>query len=262
MFTALLGMTPILTGPLLNTRYFERFGIILTAMMNSKAWYEKASGMTQFINSKKLIDWNVDKHYFKDLTAKGINIPKTLFVESGEKINLLQALDKAKRLGFTSDTYVLKPCIAGGAWHTYKFHESQWKQYDAIFCKLIENEALMLQEFQKNIVDEGEVSIMVFGGQFTHAILKKAKKGDFRVQSDYGGSVENYQPTQEEISFAIKVCKACKELPDYGRVDIFKDNDGKIALAELEIFEPELWFRFYPDAVTIMTKNIKETYFT
>ena len=96
----------------------------------------------------------------------------------------------------------------------------------------------MLQEFQKNIVEEGEISMMVFDGRFTHAVLKIAKPGDFRVQDDYGGSVHIYQPSAEEITFAENVVKACSEMPLYARVDIFKDNDGHWALAELEIFEP------------------------
>ena len=40
-------------------------------------------------------------------------------------------------------------------------------------------------------------------------------------------------------------------------VDIFKDNDGKWALAELEIFEPELWFRNRPEAALILAEIIK-----
>ena len=29
----------------------------------------------------------------------------------------------------------------------------------------------------------------MINGQFTHAVLKKAKPGDFRVQDDFGGTV-------------------------------------------------------------------------
>ena len=151
--------------------------------------------------------------------------------------------------------------IAGGAWHTYKFHVSEVVKYEDIFQKLITKEAMMLQEFQKNIVNEGEISMMCFGGKFSHAILKKAKKGDFRVQDDYGGSIEKYEPTDVEIIFAENSFAVCDEMPPYGRADIFKDNEGNIALAELEIFEPELWFRLYPKAAQLLAKQIKESCF-
>ena len=99
--------------------------------------------------------------------------------------------------------------------------------------------------------------MMVFNGKFTHAILKKAKAGDFRVQDDFGGSVSDYSPTNEEITFAENTVKACPELPIYARVDIFTDNNTKIALSELELIEPELWFRHHPEAATVLAEAIK-----
>ena len=119
----------------------------------------------------------------------------------------------------------------------------------------------MLQEFQHNIVEEGEISMMVFNGDFTHAVLKVAKQGDFRVQDDFGGSVHDFKPSEKEIEFAEKVVNAVPELPIYARVDIFKDNDGNWALAELEIFEPELWFRRNPQAAVVLAQTIKERHF-
>lgn len=233
--------------------YFDR-------MDEFTQWYAKASEQTQFINSKALIDWNIDKHYMFDLNQKGVHIPKTLFVEPGEQLSLEEAIQRAKSdLGFTTSELVLKPCIAGGARHTYKFHESDWKEYNTTFSTLIEKEAMMLQEFQKNIVQEGEVSLMLMGGQYTHAILKKAKKGDFRVQNDYGGTAELYDASTAEVDFANKVIEMTPELPIYARVDIFKDNEGAIALAELEIFEPELWFRLYPNAAKLLARSIKQS---
>lgn len=227
-----------------------------------KSWFKATKSKTKFINSKSLTDWNIDKHYLGELGRKGVHIPQTIFVESGDKTSLLQTFRKLKSLGVNTDDFVLKPCVAGGARHTYKIHISEADQYDPIFQRLIRKEAMMVQEFQYNVVKEGEISLMLFGTEFTHAILKVAKPGDFRVQDDYGGSVHQYQATTEEISFAKKVVAAAPELPDYARVDIFRDNQGNLALAELEIFEPELWFRFYPEAAVVMTKQLKHRYFS
>lgn len=234
--------------------YFERYE-------EFSNWFKATAAKTTFINSQELINWNIDKHYLKDLNEKGVNIPKTLFVEKGENLSLLTALGKAKNLGVNSDNFVLKPCVAGGARHTYRFHFSDWQKHDAIFRELISKEAMMVQEFQKNIVSEGEVSMMVFNGEYTHAVLKQAKKGDFRVQDDWGGTVHGYKPSQEEIDFSINAFEQCPEKPSYGRADIFKDNEGNIALAELEIFEPELWFRMHPEAATILAESIKKQFF-
>lgn len=235
--------------------YFDRY----TAF---KEWITQAQNHASFINSYDLVNWNIDKHYFNFLMQKGVTLPPTHFIEKSSKIDLKSALNQVQTLGFNPNKVVLKPCIAGGARHTYAFKVAQYHKYEAIFEKLIAQEAMMLQEFQESIVTRGEVSLMVFGGQYTHAVLKKAKKGDFRVQDDWGGTVQPYQPTPAEIDFALFTVQQCPNLPHYARVDICTNNNGKIALVELEIFEPELWFRLYPKAATVLAQNLKKQLFT
>lgn len=228
--------------------YFDNFPVFLT-------WLNNVSKVTTLYNSETIIRWNLDKHYLQDLKAKGVHIAETLFVEKGDQRTLE---DLHKETGWTET--VLKPCVSGAARHTYKLNPESRANHQGIYETLIANEAMMLQPFQKNIVTEGEVSMMVFNGRFTHAILKKAKAGDFRVQDDFGGSIHDYQPSEDEIEFAEHVVKACKELPLYARVDIFKDNDNCMTLAELELVEPELWFRHHPGAAMILAEAIKDNF--
>jgi len=226
--------------------YFDRFD-------EFSKWLKMVSNQTILINSKALIYWNIDKHYLLELKNKGIHIPKTEFIEQHTKTTLKQLHNT---LGWT-DT-VLKPCVSGAARHTYKLHADNLDQYEAIFQELISNEAMMLQPFQHHVVTKGEISMILFNGEFTHAILKQAKSGDFRVQDDFGGSVHNYTPNAEEIAFAQAAVNACPELPMYARVDVFLDNDNKLAIAELELIEPELWFRKHPNAAKVLAKAIKQ----
>ena len=156
------------------------------------------------------------------------------------------------------DTFVIKPCISGAARHTYKISQENITAHEELFSELIANEAMIIQPFQKNIVKKGEISMMVVDGKFTHAVLKIAKPGDFRVQDDFGGTVSDYTPTQEEITYAENAVKSCPEMPIYARVDVFLDNENKLALAELELIEPELWFRNHPKAAHKLAKAIKE----
>ena len=225
-------------------------------------WLQNVSEQTQLINSKKLIEWNFDKHYLLDLEKTGIAIPNTCFIEKGTHNTLKEIHEKAiDQQIFNASTLVLKPCVSGGARHTYKIPVQAIAQYEEVFQDLVTNESMMVQEFQQNIVDQGEISMMVFNGQFAHAVLKVAKSGDFRVQDDFGGSVQQYNASKEEIEFAERTVLSAPELPMYARVDIFRDNDNKLALAELEVFEPELWFRLNPEAANLLAKNIMDTYF-
>ena len=221
--------------------------------------FQKTKKLTHFINSAELIQWNIDKHYLQNLNSKGVHIPRTLFVEKGSSLTLKDAVQKAKNeLSFNTREFILKPCIAAGARHTYRFGLNEIDSYSEIFQQLIAKEAMMLQELQHNILAKGEMSLMLFNGEYSHAVLKVAKPGDFRVQDDYGGTVHDYEPSTEEITLAQKVVDSCAELPAYARVDIFKDNEGHWALAELEIFEPELWFRNKPEAAKVLANIIHE----
>jgi glutathione synthase/RimK-type ligase-like ATP-grasp enzyme len=96
--------------------------------------------------------------------------------------------------------------------------------------------------------------------KFTHAVKKIAKKGDFRVQDDHGGKVEKYHPTKEEITFAENCIKACHFATIYARVDIVYDNNNKPSLSELELTEPELWFRNYPKAAELLAEEIEKLF--
>ena len=123
------------------------------------------------------------------------------------------------------------------------FDASQASEYEVIFQELIAEESMMLQEYQEKITTKGEVSYILFGGVYSHAVLKKAKAGDFRVQDDFGGSLHVYTPSEEEIAFAENALAQCPELPVYARVDVFWNNQNELVLGELELIEPELWFR-------------------
>ena len=224
--------------------YAERFEEFRT-------WCEDVMKKTTLINSYQQICWNMDKHYLLDMEQKGINTPSSVFVEQGQKITLSElhtAYDWTKT--------VLKPAISAAGRHTYKLHKDHLEDYESLFQELITHESMMLQPFLTNVPLKGELSLMMMNGQFTHSVIKKAKAGDFRVQDDFGGSVESHKATQEEIAFAESVVKACDPLPLYARVDIVWDNDDQLALSELELIEPELWFRLCPEAADVLAEGI------
>lgn len=224
--------------------YFERFDAF-------QEWLQKVHIKTILINPLSLIEWNIDKHYLKDLSEKGIRVMETDFVDKGYHRTLAEV---CQHKGWKD--IVIKPAISGAAFHTYKIMETEIIKNEALFEKLVGERDMLVQEFQPTIMSKGEASLMVFNGKYTHAILKKAKPGDFRVQDDFGGTVHEYQPTPEEITFAEKVFATCNPMPAYGRVDIVWDAKGNPMLSELEIIEPELWVRNHPAAAKDFAEGI------
>ena len=117
---------------------------------------------------------------------------------------------------------------------------------------------MLFQVFLKDIEIFGEISLIVIGGQYTHAVRKIAKKGDFRVQDDHGGTVEKHIATDAEIEFAEKCISNCPYNPLYARVDIVYDNKQNLSLSELELIEPELWFRNNKNSVKKLSQEISK----
>ena len=224
--------------------YFHRF-------KEFKSWLKKIKNQTKLINSYDQIIWNLDKHYLNETHKKGINIPPSYFINKDSNETLTEIHNKT---GWEKS--VLKPTISGAARHTYKVNKENLHYYETIFKDLIQNEDFMLQEFQDNVLTKGEVAFMIYGGVFSHAILKKAKPGDFRVQDDFGGTVHKYTPTEKEILFAENTVKTIDPLPIYARVDMIWDNNDQPAVSELELIEPELWFRFNHASADILAKLI------
>jgi len=225
--------------------YFERFDEFLL-------WLEEVRYKTQLINSYELVKWNIDKHYLKELSEKGIQIVPTYFAKKNSEITLAEIIESQQWKGV-----VIKPAISASAYKTFKILEETVNSNEKLFNDLLNQRDMLVQPYINTIEKLGEASLIVIDGKFTHAILKKAKPGDFRVQDDFGGTVHDYVPTKKEIGFAEMIIEKCKAKPLYGRVDIIWDSEKNAYLSELEIIEPELWLRNYPKSAESIAEAVK-----
>ncbi len=229
--------------------YFDRFE-------EFEAWLKQVEQQTQLINPSSLLYWNIDKHYLLDLEKQGLPIPATTFIAPGNEQSLS---DLVAESGW--EELVLKPAISGAARHTYRFLAKDAAKYETIFRELIAKESMLLQAFQHQVLTKGEVAYMAFGGRYSHAVLKRAKPGDFRVQDDFGGTVHPYEASAEEIALVERALAAVAPLPAYARVDVIWDNEDRAVISELELVEPELWFRRSPKAAEMLAEHLLERYF-
>jgi glutathione synthase/RimK-type ligase-like ATP-grasp enzyme len=194
----------------------------------------------------------MDKHYLRDLADAGVETIPSRYLECGsEQVSLRQAFFES---GW--DQAVVKPCVSGAARHTFRIDRGSVREVEEQLAAVMSAESFILQEFQSDILDAGERSLIFFGNEATHAVQKRGRPGDFRVQDDHGGTVVPCQATEEEIEFALRAAKACPEQPVYGRVDFVRDNRGQLSVMELELIEPELWLRFFPDAASRFAEGI------
>ncbi|BBF83761.1 hypothetical protein DLM_0075 [Aquitalea magnusonii] len=224
--------------------YFDRY-------TEFSHWLKKVTSQTRLFNCAELIQWNIDKHYLRFIAEKGINIVKTHYIEMGDRRTLAQCLAET---GWTDA--ILKPVVSGSARHTYRISSANVQELEATFAELLQQESMLLQPFQHAVLAEGELSLMVIDGCFSHAIRKTPQKGDFRVQDDHGGSVHPHMASHEEQQFAEKAIAAIPFDVLYARVDIIRDNAGKLAIMEMEMIEPELFFRYRPEAADSLASGL------
>ncbi|WP_045222547.1 ATP-grasp domain-containing protein [Desulfonatronum thioautotrophicum] len=217
------------------------------------AWLRRVQAETRLCNAPETIWWNLDKHYLVDLRARDVPVVPFQLLEPDAPQNLHDLLDAA---GW--EEAVLKPCVSGGARHTYRVHRDAADTLQERVRPLLAAESFLLQPFIRDVVQTGEDTVMVVNGRVTHAVRKVPKAGDFRVQDDHGGTVHHLDPTQEHVELAQRAMAACDPVPSYGRVDMVRDKHGNLVVMELELIEPELWLRHHPPAAHAFAQAIAE----
>lgn len=229
-----------------TTSWTDADAIIIRAIWNYsdhvaefKAWLNEVTSTGILINPLSTVLDNMDKRYLSKLNNKGIAIPNTQFIEKNDPRPLNEWVE---HLGWKD--IVIKPTVSAGGRHTYHIQSDDVLEQSALFATLIAQEAMMIQEYQFNITKMGEITLVCFNGKYSHGVRKYAKDGEFRVQDDFGGRVEPYTPTLDEIELAERAMQCISPTPVYGRVDMMWDNQGELCVSELELIEPELWLRY------------------
>ena len=186
-------------------------------------------------NHVPLLRWNSDKRYLAELGGRGIAVIPTRLVEALDETALAEA-----RADF-GDTLVIKPPVSAAADGTHKLGIA-----DPI-PEAAKGRTMMVQPFLPSVASEGEYSLMLFGGRFSHAIVKRPKSGDYRVQPHLGGTEQPCPPPDGAIELAQAALAAAPATALYARVDMVRDQTGQLAIIELELIEPALWLQHAPD---------------
>ena len=198
---------------------------------------------TRLFNSAALVQWNSHKGYLRSLEAKGARLIPTLWVD---QVDAASAADAFTQLG--SEDLVFKRQVGAGADGQYRLSPTR--------ALPDMPHPMMVQPFLSRIQEEGEFSFIFIDGRFSHALLKTAKSGDYRIQSTYGGQETPITPDQADLADAEAVLKFLDETPLYARVDMLRGGDGRLLLMELELIEPYLYPLEGPDLGPMMADAI------
>ncbi|HEY0733506.1 MAG TPA: hypothetical protein VGD69_01260 [Herpetosiphonaceae bacterium] len=217
------------------------------------AWVDTLdrSGIRLF-NSSTIIKWNFDKHYLQDLAAHGVAIPQTIWIEPGTSADLETIL----REHDLADV-VIKPTISLSAYQTWRISADEARAHQEAFAQLAAERGMMIQAFIPEVTTSGELSLMFFGKVYSHAVYKRPRKDDFRVQADFGGTREIDAPPQHVIAQAQAIVDLIDEPLLFARVDGI-EVDGRLVLMELELIDPLLFFSYDPAAAQRFAATIAQ----
>lgn len=191
----------------------------------------EALGIT-VCNSPEVVRWNTAKTYLRELAGHGAATIPTQWMDDVTVADALTAMDS-----FGCDRVVVKRQIGAGALGQQLLSRSALQDADWRF-----GHAAMVQPFLSAIAEEGELSFIFIDGELSHALRKRPAKGEYRIQSLYGGSEELHTPSAEEAAAAGAIVAALPfATPLYTRIDMLRNADGALMVMECELIEPYLY---------------------
>jgi glutathione synthase/RimK-type ligase-like ATP-grasp enzyme len=209
-----------------------------------------ADGITVH-NASPTVRWNMHKGYLVELAGRGVPIVPTVLVAAGEPADLGAIMDDR---GWADA--VVKPAIGATARQTIHVARTGLHDAAAHLRALAAVEDVLVQPFVATVVDRGELSVIAVAGEVTHVVRKRPADGDWRVQSEYGGSVERIPTEACHREMAALVLAAVDPVPLFARVDLVSGDHDELLLMELELIEPELFLRLAPDAASRLVDEL------
>jgi glutathione synthase/RimK-type ligase-like ATP-grasp enzyme len=228
-------------------------------------WARRAEKETAIWNPRGVLEWNIHKGYLLKLRTAGVPIPPTILIKQGSEEPLGHHLD---RTGW--DEFVVKPAVTAGSFGLRKYGAASPEaerhfrelnregyvqaapdgtEYRCPPCDTI------VQEYQPEIVEAGESSLIYFGGEYSHAMIKSPGSGDFRCHPMWGAEMRKHQATRGELNIAEAALNAVGEPTEYARIDILETKRGPVII-EVELIEPNLFFNFFPKTVESFSEYI------
>jgi glutathione synthase/RimK-type ligase-like ATP-grasp enzyme len=191
-------------------------------------------------NPVEKLRWNMNKKYLQELEGEQPEIIPTVFNTN----NSDDSFQKALSLGWKK--MILKPMISGNSYHTFVVNSKDEIEFGNLLNKYFQNRPYMLQEFIPEI-SEGEISVIYFSNGYSYSVKKVPKKGEYRVQFDFGG-IYHFGDVDPPIR---KICdRISKRIGNevlYQRVDGLW-RDGKFLIMEVELIEPDLYLNLSDEA--------------
>lgn len=208
-----------------------------TRIQEFQSWLARlgVSGLPVW-NPIPLVEWNANKRYLLDLAQRGVATIPTMIVPKG-RVDDVEAIAEAE--GWTR--FVIKPTVSASGYETYALALPLDEDARRAIARVTALGDTIVQPFAEEVRENGEYSFTFLDGGLSHAAIKRTASGEFRVQTEHGGSVTPVHAPATLARQAGRVLDAVAETPLYARVDGI-ERGGAFLLMELELIEPNLFF--------------------
>ncbi|MCL1899255.1 MAG: hypothetical protein FWG11_01810 [Promicromonosporaceae bacterium] len=223
------------------------------------AW---ARSVPNLVNAARTVEWNTDKQYLRDLEASGVPVIPTVWLDPERHFSKRAVHTRMPAYG----DFVVKPTISARAKEAGRYQPvdvgSRMKAIQHVMRLLDSGRPVMIQPYIQSVDQEGETSLVFIGGEFQHAVKKKALLNGPGAPTV---GLALYRP--HDVMSAVTVGAAGLAVAEqalaaaaehlgveasdflYARVDLLQGDSGPLVI-ELELTEPALWLRYSGDHPT------------
>lgn len=204
------------------------------------AW---AALVPRLANPAAMVEWSTDKAYLRELTAAGVPVVPTTWLDPGDSPD-----------GAFDGDVVVKPTVSAGARDTARYAPAESDRARAHASALLAaGRPVMVQPYLSAVDEAGETAVVHVGGVYSHAVRKGAllRPGDAAETDELWRPEEitPREPSDAECRLAERALAAVPGGPQgllYARVDLLPGADGEPVVVELELAEPSLFLSVVP----------------
>jgi glutathione synthase/RimK-type ligase-like ATP-grasp enzyme len=196
-------------------------------------WLQRLQSVSgEVCNAPSLMLWNSNKTYLLDLAERGAPLPPTRLCEpnTAALAQAMQELDLHEA--------IVKPVVGAGASGLSILRRDDPASIERAAAGL--RHQGLVQPLIAEIRTLGETSCTFFGGEFSHAVVKRPCNGSILVQAEHGGQTQPAALSADQLEVARSMLELLPEPAVYARVDMVFGESAPL-LMEIEVIEPELF---------------------
>lgn len=227
-----------------------------------------ARSIPKILNNSDVLEWNSDKHYLQEFSARGLNTIDTVWLEPERNLTKHQVHTRFPSQG----EFVVKPAISGGARdagrYTARDAVSRMEAIQHAYQLLSDGRSVMVQRYLDSVDVHGETALVYLNGVFSHAVgIEALLHGPVSAQSEQPTDVVSpRRPSAAELQAGedaravihghIKSRLGRDLQLLFCRIDLVKGADGTPTVMEISLVDADLYTSAVPDAAEEFAESI------